>query len=678
MQEQRRQLAAILFTDIVGYTALMQQNELHAVAIVKHYISVLQKTVSDNGGKILNDYGDGSLCSFSSATHALQCAVQMQQQLQTDPVVPLRIGLHVGEIFFEGEKVLGDGVNVASRIQSLGQANTILFSKEIFDKIKNQPDFKSVSLGKFEFKNVDDPVEVFALANEGLIIPKKENLTGKLKEIKKSGKKKWALIIASAIILAVIFFSYEKFISKPEFTGDEKSIAVLPFENSGRTDSDEYISDGITQDIINNLSKISSLQKVIAWFSVKGFKKTTKSAKEIADELGVAAILTGTIQKVEGKIHIIAELIEVNTNKILWTEDYNYDSKDILSIQSGVALKIVNALDANLTATERKNISKLYTENVEAYKYYKKGRWFWEKRNSEAQDSAEVYYNKAKDLDPDYALAYSGLADIYTINTKGLSPFEAIPLAKQNVAKALQLDSNLSEALTTSGLINCIFDYNWANAKTLFEKAILSNPSNGFAHLYYGNLLQWVYGNTEAGINEVKKGLSIDPLSNTLNYGLGRNYFLAKNYDSAYVYLKKTYIMNPNFAVTIPFYALVLVHRKDFTEALNVLNTDPAGGMNLMLDIRGPSLSCLYAAEGDKVRAKAELEKSLKEVPNQSPYHFARGFIAIGDFDKAITYLQRAYDVRDIRIWHIKVDPALDPIRDDPRFKAILKKANLE
>ncbi|HSZ85218.1 MAG TPA: adenylate/guanylate cyclase domain-containing protein [Puia sp.] len=207
MQEQRRQLAAILFTDIVGYTALMQQNELHAVAIVKHYISVLQKTVSDNGGKILNDYGDGSLCSFSSATHALQCAVQMQQQLQTDPVVPLRIGLHVGEIFFEGEKVLGDGVNVASRIQSLGQANTILFSKEIFDKIKNQPDFKSVSLGKFEFKNVDDPVEVFALANEGLIIPKKENLTGKLKEIKKSGKKKWALIIASAIILAVIFFS---------------------------------------------------------------------------------------------------------------------------------------------------------------------------------------------------------------------------------------------------------------------------------------------------------------------------------------------------------------------------------------------------------------------------------------------------------------------------------------
>src|SRR5580704_17169245 len=322
MSQQNRQLAAILFTDIVGYTAMMQQNEPDAVMVVKRYISVLQRTVLDHSGKILNDYGDGSLCSFSSATQAVECAIALQQQLQSKPVVPLRIGVHIGEIFFEGEKVLGDGVNVASRIQSLGQSNTILFSKEIFDKIKNQPEFKSVCLGKFEFKNVDDPVEVFALANKGLIIPKKENMSGKLKENKKgSGKKKWAFAFGSIIALVVIFFAYQKFTVKTEFTGDEKSIAVLPFENSGRTDSDEYISDGITQDIINNLSKIASLQKVIAWFSVKGFKKTTKSAKEIADELGVAAILTGTIQKVEGKIHIIAELIEVSTNKTLWTED---------------------------------------------------------------------------------------------------------------------------------------------------------------------------------------------------------------------------------------------------------------------------------------------------------------------------------------------------------------------
>ena len=173
MQSQRRQLAAILFTDIVGYTAMMQQDEQNAVSITKRYTSVLKQLVPSHGGEILNDYGDGCLCSFSSATEAVRCAIQIQKQLRDEPKVPLRIGLHIGEVLLEDGKIFGDGVNVASRIQSLAQGNSILFSKEIFDKIRNQPDFKSVSLGSFEFKNVDEPMEVFALANEGLIIPRK-------------------------------------------------------------------------------------------------------------------------------------------------------------------------------------------------------------------------------------------------------------------------------------------------------------------------------------------------------------------------------------------------------------------------------------------------------------------------------------------------------------------------
>ena len=175
MQNQQRQLAAILFTDIVGYTALMQENEQKAVALIKHYNAALNQIVGLHNGKVLNYYGDGSLCTFPSVTEALNCAIELQKELQSEPNVPLRIGLHVGEVFFEDEKALGDGVNVASRIQSLGQANTILFSKEIFDKIRNHPEFKSVSLGFFEFKNVDEPMEVFALANEGLLVPKREN-----------------------------------------------------------------------------------------------------------------------------------------------------------------------------------------------------------------------------------------------------------------------------------------------------------------------------------------------------------------------------------------------------------------------------------------------------------------------------------------------------------------------
>ena len=333
MEHQNRQLAAILFTDIVGYTGMMQKDEQNALAVTRHFIATLKQSAETFHGRILNDYGDGSLCCFPSATEAVKAAVQIQQQLQHEPKVPLRIGIHVGELFFEENKVMGDSVNVASRIQSLACANSILFSKEVFDKLKNQPQYRSVSLGKFEFKNVDEPLEIFALANEGLTVPRKEDLSGKLKEIqKKYARRKWIIITSALVLLVAAFFIYKNIRGISGFTGD-KSIAVLPFENTGTDSSEEYISDGITQDIINNLSKISSLKKVIGWFSVRSFKKTTKTLKQIADELGVAAVLSGTMQKHEGKIRIIVELIEVSTNKRLWGFDFEYESKDIVSIQ---------------------------------------------------------------------------------------------------------------------------------------------------------------------------------------------------------------------------------------------------------------------------------------------------------------------------------------------------------
>ena len=181
----QRRLAAILFTDIVGYTAMMQQNETEALTVIKRYTSVLKQSVKVHAGEVLNDYGDGSLCIFSSASAAVQCALEMQQQLQTEPAIPVKIGLHVGEIFFEDGKILGDGVNLASRIQSIASGNSILFSEEIQDKIKNIPKFRSVCLGSFEFKNVEKPIIVFALANHGLIVPDHNDIMeGKLKREK--------------------------------------------------------------------------------------------------------------------------------------------------------------------------------------------------------------------------------------------------------------------------------------------------------------------------------------------------------------------------------------------------------------------------------------------------------------------------------------------------------------
>jgi TolB-like protein/Tfp pilus assembly protein PilF len=576
----------------------------------------------------------------------------------------------VGELFFEGEKVLGDGVNVASRVQSLGQPNTILFSRDIYDKIKNQQEFSCVPLGKFDFKNVEEPMEVFALSNSGLAVPQREKMEGKLKEIKKkSERKKWILAggILAALIIGLIVY---KAVSNKDFTG-EKSIAVLPFEDVSIDRSEEYISDGITQGIINNLSKLSSLQKVIAWFSVRRFKNTKQSVKEIADELGVAAILTGTIERQAENIRIVTELVDASSNKRLWGEDYNYSARDILSIQNNLATNIVNALSVKITSQDKINLSKHYTENPEAYKLYRKGRFFWDQRTRESYDSAENYYKRAIDLDPDYALAYSGLADCYSLPFKGLPQLEGIPIARTYAMKALSLDSTLGEALTTLGFIQSAFDYDWVTSKKTLEKAIGLNPNYPTAHVYYGNLLQYTKENTEAGINEIKKALDLDPLSASFNWVLGRNYCFAHKYDLAYTQLKKATTLFPNYLPNILTFVYILVQRKKYSEAIKLCSQHRGDWEDLML-------TYALAASGDTISAKKELNKALNKYPDISLYYLAQAYVSLKEYSNALSTLEKAYAVREIDMYFLNVDPAFDPIRDQPGFRTLMKKMNFQ
>ena len=512
----------------------------------KRYMAVLKKSVSDHGGEILNDYGDGSLCTFASITQAVRSAIEMQLQFQSEPKVPLRVGLHMGEVFFEDGKVLGDSVNIASRIQSLGIVNSVLLSSEINNKLKNQPEFKTLSIGWFEFKNVDEPIEVFALANEGLTVPRKEEMGGNIKENRKKSLSKWMYTVILISFIAAAYFTYLIFSHSAGFSG-EKTIAVLPFENLGSDSSEEYMSDAVAQDIIQSLSEVSSIKKVIGWFSVKGFKKTTKPINEIANELGVAAIVTGSVRVLGDKTRITVELVEADSKKILWGLDSDYETKDIQNVHSKVSERIANALKARITPLENQSLLSRNTENPEAYKLYRKGLYLWNKAWQTHFDSAESYFNRAIDVDPDYALPYTGLADCYLFSRKVSSQLEGMPIAMKYTSKALSLDSTLTEALTTLGFIQSIFDYDWQKSKQTLEKAIKLNPQYSDAHLYYGNLLQYTGENTQQGIAEVKKAVELDPLNSRLNWVLGRNYFLAKENNLAIEQLKKTLLLDPNY-----------------------------------------------------------------------------------------------------------------------------------
>ena len=641
-------------------------------------MAVLKQAVLSHAGNILNDYGDGSLCAFDSATEAVRCAIEVQQQLQTEPKVPLRIGLHIGEIFFEEGKPFGDGVNVASRIQSLGIANSILISAEINNKLKNQPEFKTVSVGWFHFKNVDEPIEVFALANEGFTVPDKNKLEGKLRE-KKTARRKWILPLAILLLLAVSLLFYENVFHVTRFTEGDKTIAVLPFENLSMRDTEEYISDGITQDIIKNLSKIASLNKVIGWFSVRKFKKTKETMKQVADELGVAAVLSGSLEQHADKIHIIAELTEVNTNKRLWGDDFEYDSKDILSIQSKVVGEIVNALKAKVTPQEKNGISKQYTENVDAYKYYLKGRNFWNLRGPENFDSAEANFKAAIKLDPAYALAYAGLADCYTYNQSGMSQLEAIPIAREFADKALALDSNLSEGYTSLGFIQYNFDYEWDKSKKTLERAIELEPNNPTAHLYYGLVLQFT-GHTDEGLKEIEKAADLNPLGWAENWVLGRNCYFAGLNDKAIIQFKKAIKIAPSQAEVIAWsLGLAYFQKKMYKEAREEFDKITFTDHKNPIDYYFAMQSYGYALLGDTLIAKDLLQKTLDEKRKDwvSPYVLSRIYIALGNYPRALDLLEKSYETRDLHSAYVNVDPELNPIKNEPRFKELLKKMNL-
>jgi adenylate cyclase len=669
-----RRLAAILFTDIVGSTTMMQKDEQSAVSVNKRYVTVLKELVAAHHGEILNDYGDGSLCTFSSATQAVRCAMEMQQQFQLEPKVPMRMGLHVGEIFFEHEKVFGDGVNVASRVQSIGVANSILFSSEINSKIKNQPEFKSVLVGRFHFKNVDEPMEVFALANEGFVVPDKKKIEGKL--IEKSSSAKKILITCSVLLTAGIisFFAYRQFFRSVVFSKD-KFIAILPFTNMSSDKDNEYFSDGMTDETITQVSKIVSL-KVISRSSAMQYKNTKKALKQIAEELGVSFILSGGIQKSGDSVRINAQLTDVATDQQIWAEYYDRNIKELFAIQSDVAQNIANALQTKLTPIEKINLSKHYTENVEAYKLYRKGRWFWDKRTKDSYDSAEEYYHQAIQLDPDYALAYAGLADCYTYNQKGLSQLEAMPIASDYTSKALMLDSNLAEALTTKAFIQSHFNYDWKGSKIIFEKVIRDDPNYAIAHLYYGNVL-FFPGNAQAGINETKKALALDPLSSVINMVLGREYYQTRNYDQSITQLQKTIRLNPKFISAYIYLGYDFLQKKLYPEAIEAFSKLPPGTFDL--GFNGTLfLSYAYTLSGDKKKGREEFAKISKEDELKLAGIGAQFFIAQGDLNEALTRLEEAADIHSIMIGALKMDPVYDPLRNEPRFKALLKKAGLE
>ncbi|MBP6590269.1 MAG: hypothetical protein KA229_09195 [Chitinophagaceae bacterium] len=477
MAGQSHQLAAILFADIVGYTAMMQENEELAVEKVNRFREVVELVAEELNGKIVQYYGDGSLLLFQSSTDAAEFAKLLQEDLYNEPQVPVRIGIHMGDVLVHAGNIFGDVVNIASRIQSLAPAGGVYISEVVYRNIANKKELESVFVKEEKLKNVKDPMRIYQLLTEG--IPAQMHLP------------------ETPVI--------------PAASSNANHIAVLPFANLSSDPQQDYFSDGLTEDIITQLSKIRAY-KVISRTSVMQYKTSPKSVKEIGKELGVSLILEGSVQRHGEKVRITAQLINAITDEHIWADSYDRSLHDIFTIQREVALAIASVLNTSLTKKETQELDYIPTADLQAYDLYMRGRLMLEKRSKADVLSARDYFQQAVSRDKGFAAAYAGLADSFLLSSfRGYEdPVQMLWQAKKHIDVAAGLDPYSGETQASLGYWY-FQNFDWHAAEITYQRAIRLNANQSNVYLWLAILLQ-AKGDNEGALQVYDQGIEINPV----------------------------------------------------------------------------------------------------------------------------------------------------------------------
>ena len=481
-----------------------------------------------------------------------------------------------------------------------------------------------------------------------------------------------ALLVVTAAAVGLTFYLHAK-----NMEAAIGSIAVLPLVNQNQDPDTEYLSDGLTESIINSLTQLQSL-RVIARSSVFRYKGRGADPIAVGRELGVRAVLTGRIMQRGDNLSVSVELVDVGDNKQLWGEQYERKVSDLLAVQREIAQEITGNLRLKLSGADESRLAKRYTENPEAYQLYLKGRFYWNKRTGEAFKKAIEYFNQAIEKDPHYALAYAGLADVYVLLSRysASTPQESYPKAKAAAKRALEIDDTLAEA--HNALAGALFDYDWnfAESNREYQRAIELNPNYATVHHWYGSGPPLVMGRFDEAIAELKRAQELDPLSLIINADLGQTYISARRYDEAVEQLQKTLEMDQSFYIAHKSlgeaYALKGFLQDAITQYQKAiqLNDDP-----YVVALLGHA----FAVSGKREEAFKTLDL-LKEMAKRryvSAYSFATVYAGLGERDQAFQWLEKSYQDRASDMAYFNVDPLLDNLRSDPRFQDLLRKVGL-
>jgi pentatricopeptide repeat protein len=649
-----RQLAAIMFTDIEGYTAIMQQSEQMAIGLRERHREILQNAHRQFNGRIIQYYGDGTLSIFQSAVEAVQCAVAMQQAYCRLPKVPVRIGLHIGDIAFDDEQVFGDGVNLASRVESIGVAGSVLISDKVNDEISNHPDLKTVSVGIYQFKNINRAVEVFALDQDGLVKPSPNSLKGKTEEKKDPSP------------------------GTPQKI-PVKSIAVLPFVNISNDPEQDYFSVGIAEEILNSLSSLKDL-KVAGRTSAFQFNQKNIDLREIGEKLGVSSVLEGSVRKQGNRLRIMVQLVNVDDGFHLWSEKYDRNMDDIFAIQDEVALAVTEKLKVTLLEKDRARITKTYTQNTEAYELYLKGRFYLNRRGASIMTGIH-YFQLAIDLDPGFALAYTGFADASLMaGFYGLVPPRQVAFkAKQAAETALKLDSSLCEPYCSLGFYHTIFEWNWEEAEKNFLTSIAINPDYAQAHYWYGfNFLAGVKRDFYNAEKQGRIALELEPFSALCMGVYGAILHSSGRFKEAVAACESGIELDTNTFVCHLYKGWAYLGLKQYEEAIQTFTYSMKITNKHHFSLNALILTYCMMGNFDEARVLLDelKERSAKEYIGWTVTALSMAFL--GEPDKAFDYLERAYDDRDPVLLSLKYElPVPETLKADPRFQKILDKIGL-
>jgi TolB-like protein/Flp pilus assembly protein TadD len=519
----------------------------------------------------------------------------------------------------------------------------------------------------------------FEMTPEGI---KREAEVDRAKSIpRKAGRKLTALVVLLAALAAGLmifrFLRSQPALEKENPTSlaaeiDSKSIAVLPFENLSEEKANAYFADGIQDEILTRLSKVADL-KVISRTSTQHFKSTPENLPQIAKQLGVMNILEGSVQKSVDQVRVNVQLINALTDAHLWADTYDLKLTDIFAVESEIAKTIADALQAKLSGSEKSSIAKVPTANPEAYELYLKGRFFWNKRDTNDLQKALGCFKQAAKEDPNYALAWSGTADVYALLPLfgGADPADAYPKAKEAANKAIALDPNLGEPHAALGLIGSLFDFDFALSMREFEKSIALNPNYATAHHWFGDSVLQCIGDFNRAIAEMKRALELDPLSVVFSVDLGVAYYFDGRYQEGIAQTRKALDLDPNAYYAYYNLGELLEESGDFPGAISEYKKSVA------LDTDPYPLALLGHAEalnGNREEALKILQQLAVSKRYVADYSVGLVYLGLGDKNQAMDWFEKSFAKRQPDLNTIRFDPLLRPLHGDPRFEQLAEK----